>query len=322
MANKIQHKTEVALNINGEYRISINEQKHTYEWFSTKTEFMRYVKENFKSVHSRLRDAKTLSKYKGDWDAYIIITSGEYKSSFAMVNQLGSVMSRFDSTKTRNAWTMTSGKKARAVEGQGNHFDVRQWSINKDYEKFTKQKVNGRKNQFGVAAEVHGKEWENALAEMLVSCTEEERNKVYRLVQVKLLKRKESEEETKQQLSEHDLSVDAIISMIDEPQQPQQPIVEVEPEPEQQPIVEDVKPSKSAETTIKILDINETVLSVWSSESPVMLNREMIKMRRLFNDDNQFIETVHNVGFKHKTFSKFKSKINTTYKNSGIKQAA
>ncbi|EMU5562137.1 hypothetical protein WN238_001471 [Vibrio parahaemolyticus] len=216
---KIEYKTNVFLNINDEYRIEINGQKNEYEQFTKRSSFVKYLKENYRSAYSRLNDQKTRTMYKGDWDAFIVITSGQWAGSFAMVNTLESIMSRYDSSKKRNAWTITKGNKANDVEGFS-PFDKQKWTINKDYEKFTKKVVSGSVNHFYSAKKIHGDQAMPRLASLLALYSDEEIEQLLHM-RNEVLERKEMNKASKNNSNVSSIDIDEfnnILEMYDNPE--------------------------------------------------------------------------------------------------------
>ncbi|PSV30324.1 hypothetical protein [Photobacterium sp. GB-72] len=190
----IKFKTEVSLNINNEYRITINSQKVDYIQFPTKKALIAFSKANtntpeMKRVYSRLRHRNTLKYYKGEYDMFILVTSGVHKGSFACVNSMEGLMTRL----TDGKFTMTRGNKGNNVEGFGETFDKVRWTINKNYENFTKQSVEGKGklNHFNQAKKMHEGSWKVRLAQFLATISEEELNEVM-LERQHIIERKDS----------------------------------------------------------------------------------------------------------------------------------
>ncbi|PKQ78978.1 hypothetical protein CJP16_09500 [Aeromonas sobria] len=179
----IKIKTEVVMNIRDEYRIVINGEVPAHQQFDTIKQMKKYAKENdFVKTYNRLDHRNSCSFYNQEiFSKVILITEGEFVGSFACVNDMGGLMSRLDNSAKRNAWTMTRGNKGNNVEGHSD-FDKTRWVINKNYESFTKQSIEGKGslNHFKQSKKLHGDSWKFRLAQFMATLSDAELAEVER----------------------------------------------------------------------------------------------------------------------------------------------
>jgi hypothetical protein len=179
----IKIKTEVVMNIRDEYRIVINGEVPAHQQFDTIKQMKKYAKENdFVKTYNRLDHRNSCGLYNQEnFSKVILITEGEFVGSFACVNDMGGLMSRLDNSAKRNAWTMTRGNKGNNVEGHSD-FDKTRWVINKNYESFTKQSIEGKGslNHFKQSKKLHGDSWKFRLAQFMATLSDAELAEVER----------------------------------------------------------------------------------------------------------------------------------------------
>lgn len=175
---KLQYDIQVNLNINNEYRITISDSKPKYKQFGNLKELKKFVNtEEFIHIYKRLRHRSTLNFYNGEYDAFILITSGKHKGSFCCVSDLSCLMTRYNEEgKKGDKWTMTKSNKVNHVSGHS-AYDQKRWAVNKPYEDFKTKIANGKVNHFRQAYDLHQKDNNDAdqrLAQMLATLSPEQ----------------------------------------------------------------------------------------------------------------------------------------------------
>ncbi|ELI5882485.1 hypothetical protein RRL34_004251 [Vibrio parahaemolyticus] len=182
--NKLENPVQISLNKNNQYRIEIDGKAQQCETLHSRKVFRKFLENNFKQSFTLVRDTKTAKMYPDEFHTYIVITEGDFKGSFACINDLGALMSLFDKDgKKGEKWIITTGNPCNDV-ADFSEYDAKRWIVNKPYEKFQAKVAQGKQNHFFSALKLYKRDCKDrgvvlsAIASLLAMLSEEERELV------------------------------------------------------------------------------------------------------------------------------------------------